>query len=108
LPVSKKRSLNDSETSQLNRVWISQKIFNIISKGSCTLAKFVCENISDDIVVQFHLPALPWAIEMFLSVSWCPRWPRQVQQGLSYVAVAGVIALKRKSYDRCHHRHQVE
>ncbi len=57
-----------------------------------TLAKFVCETVSDSDTKQY----LPWPrwvteqeIETILSVLHRPRWPRQV---LYCVAVAGIIA----------------
>ncbi len=46
---------------------------------------------------SMFLPWPPWAaqqeIETILSVSCCPRWPRQEQQGVSLVAVAGIMAI---------------
>ncbi len=62
-------------------------------KGWFTLAKFVGKTVSG---------ITPWLlysclcqtlqIEMILSVSQCPRWPRQVQYWLSHVFVACIFA----------------
>jgi hypothetical protein len=57
--------------------------------GLFTLVTFVCETVSNIYTRQ--------EIETILSVSCCPRWPRQVQWWLSPVAfvsiIMGIIAL---------------
>ena len=61
------------------------------SYGSFTLAKLsaISRTITPAISCRINLL---WPIEMILSVSHCPRWPKQVQWWLSCVALAGIIA----------------
>ncbi len=62
-------------------------------KGSPALVKVVTDN-AWDIAMQYHLPYLPWPVEINLSVLRHPRWPSQIWRATLCHNSADVFANK--------------